>query len=156
MILYDIIIHIYIHTYIHKYIHIYMCVRYISTIFIILYIYIYTPKKRNAYIFQSRLHGRYPRMLFFTAGIWIELSAVPGWETWPVAAMDVEGSLRDGNRTRIILEWWLIRGIIPKWPYFRSPGVGPAKEDGRPYFRLVNYYNLPRCMVCLPTKLGDL
>ena len=32
--------------------------------------------------------------------------------------------------TATSLESWLVREIIPKWPYFR----------------LVNYYNLPRCI----------
>ena len=35
--------------------------------------------------------------------------------------------------TATSLESWLVRGIIPKWPYFR----------------LVKYYNLPRYMVQL-------
>ena len=36
--------------------------------------------------------------------------------------------------TATSLESWLVRGIIPKWPYFSE----------RPYFRLVNNCNLPR------------
>jgi len=41
--------------------------------------------------------------------------------------------------TATSLESWLIREIIPKWPYFR----------------LVNYYNLPRMMGFMANDYGN-